>query len=471
MHDITLISTSFVSLGIRSISSYLRDKGYQTRCVFLDQPETRNYDDDTLRDLEQLCSDSELVGISTIQAVQHKTQQVISRLKKPNRFIIVGGYDATLAPERYADADYVCRGDGEKVVLDLTRRIESMQPPCRGVLPSNPLVDLNTLPLEDHDSTNHFTIDENGRILPVRGLLEYRNPRGNTKNSLFYVTARGCPYQCTFCEEPTFVKLTGTAKSVRLKTPDKVVADITKIKNIHSAMERVYFMDPEFFSRPMSWFEQFSELYRERISLPFWVFGYPSAISERKLELLCSAGLKELEMGIQSGSERTRVHDYGRSTPNQAIMHAMKLFQKYEVYPWIDIIFDNPYEAAEDLLETIKLLVELPKPFKLGSFGLEFLPGTPLAERAGRDYLVDVDTNEKNFHNRKVARGKHIYLNSLIRLMAGKCTATHLGAIPTARISTLTCPEVIDFMEHHQDFAAALDSMIKSYSEITFEKM
>jgi anaerobic magnesium-protoporphyrin IX monomethyl ester cyclase len=469
MQDITLISTSFVSLGIRSISSYLRDNGYRTRCVFLDQPETKGYDNDTLRDLEQLCSNSELVGISTTQAVQHKTQQVISRLKRPNNFIVVGGYDATLAPERYANADYICRGDGEKVMLDLARRIESMQPPSQGMLPLNPLADLNTLPVEDYDSANHFTIDENGRILPVTGLLEYRNPRGNTKNSLFYVTARGCPYQCTFCEEPNFVKLAGTAKSVRLKNPDKAVADITKIKNMHPAMERVYFMDPEFFSRQMNWFEQFSELYREKINLPFWVFGYPSAINERKLELLCNAGLKELEMGIQSGSERTRIQDYGRSTSNPTIMNAMKLFQKYNVYPWIDIIFDNPYETTEDLLETIKLLVELPKPFKLGSFGLEFLPGTPLAERAGRDGFVDVDTSEKNFHNRKVARGKHIYLNSLIRLMAGKCTATHLGTIPVKRIPALTNPNIVRFMEENQDFAATLDSLMKSYSELVFE--
>ena len=107
------------------IESIVSPENHSTKCVFLDQPETRLYGDHTLHDLEKLCVDSTIVGISGIQAVQHKTQQVIGTLKRQDRKIVAGGYDATLASHRYNGADYICRGDGEKVMLDLVRKIGS----------------------------------------------------------------------------------------------------------------------------------------------------------------------------------------------------------------------------------------------------------------------------------------------------------------------------------------------------------
>ncbi len=209
-----------------------------------------------------------------------------------------------------------------------------------------------------------------------------------------------------------------------------------------------------------------------QISFPFWVFGFPTAISESKLSALVNAGLTEVQMGIQSGSDRTRKKDYQRNTPNERIMEVMNLFHQYGVYPWIDIIFDNPFEGRDDLLKTIDLLIELPKPFKLGTFGLEFLPGTPLEEKAEKEKkegLLTID-GEKNLHNRKVQRDKNIYLNSLIRIMAGDCKAEYLGAVPISAITTLTTPEVVDFMEKNPGFASILDSIVKSHSELAFDR-
>ena len=198
------------------------------------------------------------------------------------------------------------------------------------------------------------------------------------------------------------------------------------------------------------------------------MFGYPSAINEKKLRILAEAGLTELEMGIQSGSDRTRREDYQRNTSDEQIIESIALLHKYNIYPWIDIIYDNPYEERDDLLATVDMLVNLPKPFRLGSFGLEFLPATPLAKRAETDGFLS-DNSTKNFHNRKVRNQNHVYLNSLIRLMSGECTAEYLGAIPMNTIPTLTDPQIIDFMETHELFAETLDMLIKSQSEFVFD--
>jgi len=232
-------------------------------------------------------------------------------------------------------------------------------------------------------------------------------------------------------------------------------------------------MDPEFFSRPQAWINSFSKLYKSEIGLPFWVFGYPTAITRESLGSLVDTGLTELQMGIQSGSERVRRDIYRRNTPDEKIMGVVKLIHEEGVYPWLDIIFNNPYEGREDLLATIDLLKNLPKPFKLGSFGLEFLPGTPLTERAEKDELLTVDLTvggrQRNFHTRKVEGVTQIYLNSLIRLMAGDCTDDKLGSIPIKLISTLTQEDVLEFTDQNPDFAHSLDDIIKSPVEEMFE--
>jgi anaerobic magnesium-protoporphyrin IX monomethyl ester cyclase len=466
MDDIILISTSGLELGIRSISSYLRSNGCSTKCLFLNQPETKEYKRSTLDALLDVCNSGHIVGISGIQATQYKTKQIITALHGQGKVIVIGGYDATLCPERYIEADYICIGDGEKSMLELVKRLESSDAPKRGILPLKPLINLSELSSEDYDNRNKFYLLENGDIVPLESQLEYKNPRGNTKNSIFYMASRGCPYSCSFCEEPNFIKLSDS-KPVRLKQVDKVISELKDIKGMYPQTEKIFFMDPEFFSKPPSWINTFSRYYKECIDLPFWVFGHPSSIKEDKLSKLVEAGLKELQLGIQSGSERTRIEDYNRSTSDKKIKDVIRLCHKYDVYPWIDIIFNNPYETKDDLLKTINILKDLQKPFQLGSFGLEFLPGTTLSARAETDNLL-LDANEHNFHNRKAHKNKNTYLNSLIRVMAGTCTDSYLGIIPVSALSTLIQPKIINFMEGNPEFSYYLDNIIKSQSELAF---
>ncbi|NTW39359.1 MAG: hypothetical protein HGA44_05625, partial [Cellulomonadaceae bacterium] len=52
-------------------------------------------------------------------------------------------------------------------------------------------------------------------------------------------------------------------------------------------------------------------------------------------------------------------------------------------------IIANPYEEAEDLLETIRLFARLPYPFYSQVYNLVFFPGTVLFDHACRDRLIE----------------------------------------------------------------------------------
>jgi radical SAM superfamily enzyme YgiQ (UPF0313 family) len=356
-------------------------------------------------------------------------------------------------------ADYICRGDGERVMADLLKRRAAA--PEKGLLPVMPVMELDDLPMEDYGKEGKYSLSEEGRIVPLEGFQEYRNPRGDTKDSLFYVASRGCPHGCSFCAEPAFVQASET-RPVRLKSVGRAIKDISLVKEEREQLKKVYFLDPDFFSKPAAWIEDFSREYRKRIALPFWAFGHPSTMSESKVSALAGAGLREVQIGVQSGSERTRNEDYRRKTSEKAIREAVEFCRRYGIYPWIDIIYNNPYETKEDLLQTISFLGSLQKPFELGSFGLEFLPGTPLYDRAREDGLLPSAEDGRNFHDRSVNIEENAYLNALIRAMAGPCTVKRLGKVTMKDLPTLTDKRVIDFMEKNPRFAKSIDALIRS---------
>ncbi|GAI36872.1 unnamed protein product, partial [marine sediment metagenome] len=97
MNKVALIATSAVNLGIRSVSSYLKQSGYETKMFFLDYPKKDRYAKHTLSNLEQLCQDILVVGISGVQASRQKSLQLLNLFKAKTK--IVGGYDSSISPK------------------------------------------------------------------------------------------------------------------------------------------------------------------------------------------------------------------------------------------------------------------------------------------------------------------------------------------------------------------------------------
>ena len=61
-----------------------------------------------------------------------------------------------------------------------------------------------------------------------------------------------------------------------------------------------------------------------------------------------------------------------------------------------DIIIDNPYEFRKDIIETLNLVLEIQKPFRLQLFSLVFFPGTRLYQKAQNDGIIDAN-DKKNY--------------------------------------------------------------------------
>jgi len=115
---IVLISAdeSKVGMGVRTLSSCLRKKGFDTVIVIMANLESA-YKDFNWNELFDLCKESSLIGISFMTHAVKKAIDIKNRLSAVTSVpIVAGGIHATLDPDSLLkNFNYVCHGEGEGV--------------------------------------------------------------------------------------------------------------------------------------------------------------------------------------------------------------------------------------------------------------------------------------------------------------------------------------------------------------------
>ena len=125
---IALISTNTYpgDQGLRTVSSYLKEKGFETKLIFLPYVEdySKLYSKKVILQILNLCKDCNLIGLSSMASTSKRAIQVIKNLKRLNVPMIWGGVHATISPEScIPHVNYVCVGEGEEAIYELAKAI------------------------------------------------------------------------------------------------------------------------------------------------------------------------------------------------------------------------------------------------------------------------------------------------------------------------------------------------------------
>jgi len=205
---------------------------------------------------------------------------------------------------------------------------------------------------------------------------------------------------------------------LRKRSTNNVIEELMTVKSRIPFIKRICIDDDAFFLRTKEEIMDFAKKYKQNVKLPFWVTGAtPSSLTREKLSVLVDAGLVDIRMGIQTGSEHTK-RLYKRYTSNQQIEKAVIMINEFKdkiKLPKYDIIIDNPWETEDDLIETLMLLAKLPTPYSLLLFPLIFYPGTDLYVRAKREGMMIDDP--KDSYRKSHHSFKNTYLNKLFFLL------------------------------------------------------
>ena len=466
---VSLISTDDFSgsLGIRSISSFLKMRGHDVKVIFMVPYERVDYSmpllsPEILRQLADLVADTEVIGISSMVFEVGTCISIIDHLKKINRPIVWGGIHATSCPEEcIKHADIVCIGEGEEAFCELVEAIEKKEDYSgirnfwfkkNGQIIKNPvrplLQELDSLPIPDYIPDSHFIRE--GALIVSAGAW-YRR-----MNRVLIHSTRGCPNTCAYCINSFLTDIySGKGKLMRSRSIGTIINELSYYKDILPNLKSVFFTDDTMFARRLDELSLFAKEYKEKIGLPFVCYTSPNTCQEDKLKALLAGGLNRLQMGIQTGSERINREIYERNIPNKSVIRSAGIINKYMAQmspPDYHIIFCNPYETNQDITETISLLKNLPAPFILAAFQLVLFPSSKLCKRAERDGFLDGDSlfNFCNYTKVLVFNSRQRYLNFILYLMNGKASKLMLGSIPRFMIDFLINKMVVGYFEVHK---------------------
>ncbi len=271
---------------------------------------------------------------------------------------VIGGKHASLIPEialKEPSIDIVMKGDAELSALALTESVS-----INRSLYSNPTVRTMDVPigskLKKVITQTHLT-DLNSLPFPPYELVDVNRyqPKWKGHRILDVFTSQGCPNACNFCYNPVVY-----GRQVwRSFSSDFVKSLLTHLKDTYN-IEGVWFVDDEFFgdlSRAKLIIEHIKKL-----DLVFQVQGTAintvSGMSNDYLALLDSAGLTQMNMGVESASLSILKMVCKRSDPN-LVKEVNRKLKPFSIVPWYYFMTGFPEETKADIEQTVNLAMTL----------------------------------------------------------------------------------------------------------------
>jgi radical SAM superfamily enzyme YgiQ (UPF0313 family) len=467
------------ALGIRGLSSWLKQNGHQVKVFHMARPSLEftdnaeyllQYPENAYNQLADLCSDCQLIGISLFTQHYEGAINITDALKKrlPSIPIIWGGIHPTVKPDECIEhADFICRGEGEESLLELVTRMEKGGDLAnipgiwarKGNLifknPEWPLVEeLDKYPIYDYGTEGHYLyLEQKEQIVPMTWELQrdhmdkdaLDSKKGSHGKGILYSTlgTRGCPLNCTYCCNNAYRKLYAKQKYVRHRNIEHIISELVWVRENMPWVTMVCFEDDSFLAASIQEIQEFAKLYKEKVGLPFRCLHEPLTFTQEKMDALLDAGLVGIQMGIETAAPNT-LKMYNRGGLGKKIMEAAKILadvsktSQKPFYILYDLIIDNPWETDEDLLETVKFVVELPGNFHLNIFSLVFYPGTELYERAKQEGLLTDET--KQIYRKTPDIKKQTYISFLLMLLKKR--------VPRPILRPLVHPRVVKVLNH-----------------------
>lgn len=361
-------------------------------------------------------------------------EKIANRIKKikPSAYLLWGGVHATLYPEEsIAFVDAICVGEGERPMAmflenalkdNFATDIPGMWIKKENIILKNQKLPLNTSELLGSFPHSYFDdsiiYDKSVKQFRIFHHLDYSQFNGLLFRTLWTL---GCPFDCSFCANDSFIKLDSGYRRLRHAPVDYILDEIKIARKKYPFISTIAFYDDNFIALPFETIQEFSKKYKKEIDLPFVVFGiHPNTLRKDKVELLAAAGMNRTRMGVQSGSTET-LKFFARGTDKKRIVESANVLteaaKKHKMIPpAFDIISDNPVETIDNKIETLELLYSIKRPFTLIVFSLRVFPGTSLFDYVQENLqLVEYFKKSSYLSTKKNMNNIILYLLAICR--------------------------------------------------------
>lgn len=329
-----------------------------------------------------------IIGSPCLTGMHKEILKIAACIKKdfPNIKIMLGGIHPTLFPQIIDDEniDFICRGEGEYPVCELLDALDSNNTSFDvpniswkkdGQTYHNemrPLIDpLDSLPFPDYSIYSKFPSIAN-----------------DTYPAVFMT--RGCPFSCTYCHNSNQREIyKGKGRYVRSFSADRIVSEVASAIKYYPKT-RAVFLGADTIGHDMKWLKELLTKYNSKFNIPYTCLIRPELISKELVELLKKTNCHMIAFGLESGSSRVRKELLKRFYTNDQIIEAAKLLKKNSIKFRTYNIVGLPSETPEEMLETLKLNMEIKPDFPWCSIYTPY-PETKLSEYSMLNGYLDKD--------------------------------------------------------------------------------
>lgn len=398
IHPLNIKSHSFgitPPLGLSSIGCELEKSGFSVRILDLEiVPE----DFDLYACLQTLSP--KIVGISGTSHSRFESFRIAGIAKKvsPEIITVYGGCHASFTARdtlwHIKDIDYIVRGEGEVAMVDLARYLllgKGKPEEIKGIsfrkdkqVVENPaserITDLDNLCYSRH----LLEMERYPVTLEMAGLP-----------AATIMTARGCPYNCSFCSASMLFGKKYVKRSVK-----------TIIDEIRYCSERFNIKAVRFFDSTLTLDRGYllaltEALKRIRPLLPWHGEIRVDTVDEYLLSKMKESGCYSLDFGVESASEKVLV-GIGKKITKRQVEDVVHWCHNLRIKTVAFFSFGHIQETWQDARETIDLMKRLYPYLSIISpiFGMRIYPGTRMERYALENgFLSENFSWSRNFQN------------------------------------------------------------------------
>ncbi len=276
----------------------------------------------------------DVVGITGTTPLINDSYEIADYCRSKKVITVMGGVHVTTFPkEATRHCDIVVVGEGEKAMLDIAKgtinsgiieypfpeNLDEIPPPARHLMKMD-----YYLRTKDRIAGTHlFFVPPFSKVAAL-------------------MTSRGCPYKCVFCHN------SWRRAPLRFHSPAHVIDEIKTLYNQYG-VNAVFFFDDDLFANKSRLKEICRLIRHENLPIIWGCQGRSDDISEEILLTVREAGCRQINFGLESGSQRILNLLKNSTVSIEQNKRAIDLCKKMGVLTWGTFMIGNPGETMEDI--------------------------------------------------------------------------------------------------------------------------
>ncbi len=386
-----------IYLGIAYLSAVLKEAGHEVSLMQVVEPPERERLVERVRD-----EAPDLLGFSSTTHMFRHVAAWAGWLREETGIpAVCGGVHPTIATADVIECegiDFAAVGEAEETLLELCEALEAGSDPT-GIaglwavsgdsVARNPAralrADLDGLPFPDRT------------IFDPELFCADQHPRGTL------MASRGCPFDCSYCSNHAQKSVYPNPRDyVRFRSPENVVAEIEEMVSSDPRIEYIRF-DDDILTTDRRWFARLSELYRNRVGMPFICNSRVNFMDREMARALAEMGCEVVCMGIESGNPWLRGKLLNRRMSNGQIERAFEACREAGMKTVSTNMHGLPLEDTAMVLDTVRLNGRCrPDTIQVSTF-IPY-PRTELFKLCEEQGLIEGETVDSIFEGRSPLR-------------------------------------------------------------------